>query len=124
VVKLISIERMDSSFLVSLLTVCSLLRLQLAFECINIFKNTGESQRLLSGSSFGFKGSLFLLFKFGNYSAISCVVVVLVTTRKLCFETLKIFRRVAYSTGNRFRYPYYILVMRKDSDHWCALALD
>jgi hypothetical protein len=70
---------MDSAFLVSLLTACSLFRLQLPFECINFFKKENEGQRLLSGSSFGFKASLFLLFKFGDFSAISRVVVVLVT---------------------------------------------
>jgi hypothetical protein len=53
VVKLISIERMDSALFFSLLTACSLFRLQLPFDCINYFKK--EGQRLLSGSSFGFK---------------------------------------------------------------------
>jgi hypothetical protein len=45
----------------------------------NFFEKEGQS--LLSGSSFGFKASLvlFLLFKFGYFSAISRVVVVLVT---------------------------------------------
>jgi hypothetical protein len=72
---------MDSAFLVSLLTACSLFRLQLPFEYINFFEKTGEGQRLLSGSSFGLKAShlFFLLFEFGNCSAISRVVVVLVT---------------------------------------------
>jgi hypothetical protein len=65
---------MDSAFLFPLLTACSLFSLQLPFECINFFEK--EVQRLLSGSSFGFKSSLFLLFKFGNCSAISRVAVV------------------------------------------------
>jgi hypothetical protein len=73
VVKLISVEkkRMDSAFLVSLLTACSLFRPQLPFECIYFFEK--EGQRLLSGSRFGFKASHvdFLLFKFGNRSAIA-----------------------------------------------------
>jgi hypothetical protein len=68
---------MDSAFLVTLLTAYSRFRLQLPFECINFFEKEGK--RLLSGSSFGFKASLFLLFKFGNCSAISRVVVILVT---------------------------------------------
>jgi hypothetical protein len=76
-IKLISVERMDSAFLVPLLTACSLFRLQLPFKCINFFEK--EGQRLLSRSIFGVKVSLILLFKFGNYSAISRVVVVLVT---------------------------------------------
>jgi hypothetical protein len=61
VVKLISVEKMDSVFLGALLTACSLFRLQLQlpFECINFFKNEMECQRLLSGSGFGFKVSLF-----------------------------------------------------------------
>jgi hypothetical protein len=83
VVKLISIERREDGFSLpcSLLTACSLFRLQLPFECINFFKKENEAQRLLSRYSFGFKVSLvlFLLFKFGNRSAISRVVVVLVT---------------------------------------------
>jgi hypothetical protein len=81
VVELISIERREDGFSLpcSLLTACSLFRLQLPFECINFFEK--EGQRLLSRYSFGFKVSLvlFLLFKFGNRSAISRVVVVLVT---------------------------------------------
>jgi hypothetical protein len=75
VVKLISVERMDSAFLI--LIACSLFRIQLPFKCINFLKK--EGQRLLFGSSFGFKVILFLLFKFVNCSAISGVVVVLVT---------------------------------------------
>jgi hypothetical protein len=49
------------------------------FECINFFETEKQGQIRLSGSSFGFKASLFLLFKFGNCSAISRVVVALVT---------------------------------------------
>jgi hypothetical protein len=66
--KLISVERMDSAFLGALLTACSLFRIQFHFKCINFFEKCKEGQRLLSGSSFGFKASLvlFLLFKFGN----------------------------------------------------------
>jgi hypothetical protein len=79
VVKLTSVERRDSAFLGALLTACSIFRLQLPFECINFFEKNKEGQRLLSGSSFGFKASLFLLFKFGDCSAIRRVVVVLVT---------------------------------------------
>jgi hypothetical protein len=101
VLKLISVERMDSAFLVTLLTSCSLFRLQLPYECINFFKK--EGQRLLSGFSFGFKASLvlFLLFKFGNCSAISRVVVVLVAIVTPHVGPLMILRRLAYTTGNR-----------------------
>jgi hypothetical protein len=69
---------MDSAFLGALFTACSLFRiqLQLNFEFMNFLEKKG--QRLLSGSSFGFKASLFLLFKYGNCSAINCVVVVVV----------------------------------------------
>jgi hypothetical protein len=94
---------MDSVFLDDLFTACSLFRLQLPFECINLFEK--EGQRLLSGSSFGFKSSLalFLLFKFGDCSAISRVVVVLVTIVTPHVGPLMMFRRLAYTTGNRFR---------------------
>jgi hypothetical protein len=103
VVKLISVERMDSAFLFTPLTACSLFRLQLPFECINFFEKEYEGQRLLSGSSFGFKASLFLflLFKFGDCSEISRVVVVLVTIVTLHVGPFMIFRRLAYTTGNR-----------------------
>jgi hypothetical protein len=42
VVKLISVHRMDSAFLGSLLTACSLFRLQLPFECIDFFEKEIE----------------------------------------------------------------------------------
>jgi hypothetical protein len=80
VVKLISVERREDGFSLPLLTACSLFSLQLPFECINFFKKNKEGQRLLSGSSFGFKVSLFLLFKFGNRSAIIRVEVVVLVT--------------------------------------------
>jgi hypothetical protein len=96
---------MHSAFLGALLTACSLFRLQFPFECINLFEK--EGQRLLSGSSFGFKASLFLLFKFGDCSAISGVVVVLVTIVTLHVGTLMILRRLAYTTGNRFFIIYW-----------------
>jgi hypothetical protein len=98
VVKLISVEKMDSAFLITLLTVCSLFRLQLPFECINFFKKEKEHQRMLSGSSFGFKASLFLMFKFVNCSAISCVVVDLVTI---------VTSHVVTITDNRFLIIYW-----------------
>jgi hypothetical protein len=103
VVKLISVERMDSAFLDALFTACSLFMLQLPFECINFFEMEKEGQRLLSGPSFGFKASLvlFLLFKIGNCSAISRVVVVLVTIVTPHVGPLMILRRLAYTTGNR-----------------------
>jgi hypothetical protein len=100
--------RMDSAFLVPLLTTCNLFRLQLQlpFECINFFEKEKEGQRLLSGSSFGFKASLvlFLLFKFGYYSAISRVVVVLFTIVTSHVGPLMILRRLAYTTGNRISF--------------------
>jgi hypothetical protein len=91
---------MDSAFLVTLLTACRFFRLQLPFKCINYFKKEKEGQRLLSGSSFGLKDSLFLLFKFGNCSAISRVVVVLVTIVTPHVGPVKILRRLAYTTGS------------------------
>jgi hypothetical protein len=74
----------------------------LPFESINFFKKVG--QRLLSGSSFGFKARLvvFLLFKFGDCSAISRVVVVLVTIVTPHVGPFMILRRLAYIIGNRF----------------------
>jgi hypothetical protein len=113
---------MDSAFLVYLLTACSLFRLQLPFKCINFFEEEKEGQRLLSGSSFGFKSSLvvFLLFNFGDFSAISRVVVVLVTIVTPHVGPLMIFRRLVYTTGNRCTYAYYLLVVRKDWDRWCV----
>jgi hypothetical protein len=95
---------MDSDFLVSLLTACSLFRLQLQlpFKCMNFFEK--EGQRLLSGSSFGFKANLFLMFKFGNCSAISGVVVVLVTIVTPHIGPLMILRRLVYNTGIRSTY--------------------
>jgi hypothetical protein len=104
VVKLISVERREDGLSLPLLTACSLSRLQLPFKCINFFEKNKEGQRLLSGSSFGFKASLvvFLMFKFGNCSAISRVVVVLVTIVTPHVRTLMILRRLAYINGNRF----------------------
>jgi hypothetical protein len=100
-VNLISVERMDSAFPDALLTACSLFRLQMPFECTNFFEK--EGQILLSVSSFCFKASLvvFLLFEFGNCSAISRVVVVLVTIVTPHVESLMTFRRLPYTTGNR-----------------------
>jgi hypothetical protein len=102
VVKLISVERTEDGFILPLLPACSLFRLQLPFKCINFFEKENEGQRLLSGSSFGFKASLVLLFKFGNCSAISHVVVVLVTIVTPHVGPLMIFRRLAYTTSNRY----------------------
>jgi hypothetical protein len=111
---------MDSAFLVSLLTACSLFRLQLPFECNKFFEKSKEGQRLLSGSSFGFKASLFLLFELGNCSAISRAVVVVVTIVTPHVGPLMILRRLAYTTGNSDCFSYYLLVVRKDWDRWCA----
>jgi hypothetical protein len=92
---------MDSALLFLLLSVIS------GFNCLLsaliFFENNKEDQRLFSGSSFGFKTSLviFLLFKFGNCSAISRVVVVLVTIVIPHVGLLMILRRLAYTTGNR-----------------------
>jgi hypothetical protein len=101
VVKLISVARREDGFSLPLVTACSLFRLQLPFKCINFFEKETTGQRLLSGSSFGFKASLFLLFKFGDCSAISRVVVILVTIGTPYVGPLMILRRLAYNTGNR-----------------------
>jgi hypothetical protein len=95
---------MDSAFLCALLTACSLFKLQLPCKCIDFFEKEKEGQRLPSGSSFGFKASLviFLLFKFGNCSAISRVVVVLVKIVTPHVGPLMIIRRLSYTTGNRY----------------------
>jgi hypothetical protein len=72
---------MDSAFLGALLTAFSLFRLQLPFKCINFFekekgrpKTSFQVQLWLQS-----KPCFFLLFKFGDCSAINRVVVVLVT---------------------------------------------
>jgi hypothetical protein len=93
---------MDSAFLGSLFAACCLFRLQLPFEIINFFKKNNENQRFLSGFIFGFKAYLFLLFKFGIYSTISRVVVVLVTIVKPYVGPLMILRRLDYNTHNIF----------------------
>jgi hypothetical protein len=119
---------MDSAFFVSLLTVCSLFRLQfqLPFDCINLLEKEKEEekkgQRILSRSSFGFKANLvlFLLFKFDICSVISRVVVVLFTIVTPLAVPLMILRRLSYTTGNRFTYSYYLLVARKDLYFRCA----
>jgi hypothetical protein len=101
VVKLISAERRDSAFLFAVLSVCSLFSLHLPLESITFFEKEIEGQRLLSGSSFGFKASLFLLFEFVDYSAINRIVVVLVTIVTPYVGPLMILRRLAYTTGIR-----------------------
>jgi enterochelin esterase-like enzyme len=107
--KLISVERREDGFSLPLLTTCILFRQLLPFECINFIEKEKEDQRLLSGSSFGFKVSLvvFLLFEFGNCSAISRVVVVLVTIVTPHVGPLMILRRLAYTTGNKFLIIYW-----------------
>jgi hypothetical protein len=102
VVKLTSLERMDSAFLVPLLTACSLFRLQLPFEWINFFEKNKKGQRLLCKPRFGFLAKLFLLFEFGNRSTISRFIVVLVIIVTPHVGLLMILRRLAYTTGNRY----------------------
>jgi hypothetical protein len=108
VVKLFSVERREDGFNLPLLTACSLFRLQLQlpFKCINFFEKETTGQGLLSGSSFGFKAShvVFLLFKFGDCSAIRRGVVVLVTIVTPNDGPLMILKRLAYTTGNRMSY--------------------
>jgi hypothetical protein len=55
VVKLISLERMDLAFLVSLLTACSLFRLQLPFKFINFFKNKSKIKDFFPGPALASK---------------------------------------------------------------------
>jgi hypothetical protein len=47
-------------------------------------------------------------------------VVVLVTIETPHVGPLMIFRRLAYTTGNRCTYASYLLVVRKDMDLWYA----
>jgi hypothetical protein len=96
--------------------------LLVVFSGFNFFENSKEGKRILSRSSFGFKASLilFLLFKFGICSAVSHVVVVLVTKVIPHVGPLMILRRLAYTIGHRFTYADYLLVVRKDWDRWCA----
>jgi hypothetical protein len=92
----------DRVFLGALLAACSPFSFQSPFECINIFKKNKEGQKLLSGNRFEFKASLFLLFELVNCSAMSYVVVALVTIVTPHVGTLRILRRLAYATGKRF----------------------
>jgi hypothetical protein len=101
VVKLISVERMDSAFLCALHTAWSCFRYQLPFKYMNFFEKNKEGLRILSRSIFGFKESLFLVFKFGNCSEIIRVVVVLVTIVTPHVGHLMILRRLTYNTGSR-----------------------
>jgi hypothetical protein len=91
---------MDSAFLFLLLAVFSGFNRLLSASISSKMKQ--EGQRHLSWSSFDFNLSLFLLFKFGNCSAISRVVVVLDTIVTPHVGPLMMFRRLAYTTGNRF----------------------
>jgi hypothetical protein len=92
---------MDSAFLCALHTACSRFRYQLPFKYMNFFEKNKEGLRILSKFSFGFKESLFLVFKFGNYYAIIRVVVVLVTIVTPHVGPLMILRRLTYTTGSR-----------------------
>jgi hypothetical protein len=87
------VDRSNSILIVTLLV--------LPFKCINFFENEKEGQRLLSRSSIGFKESHFLLLKFGDFSAISRVLVVLVTIETPHVGPLRILRRFVYTIGNR-----------------------
>jgi hypothetical protein len=113
VVRLIPVERKEDAFNLHLLTACSIFRLQLPFECIIFCENYMESQRVLSGSSFGFKASLvlFLLFEFGDCSTISHVMVVLVTIVTPHVGNLRILQILAYTTVNRLIRSYHLLLV-------------
>jgi hypothetical protein len=89
---------MDSAFLFLLLAVSSRFK---CLEYIDFFEKERKGQILLSGSSFGFRISLFLLFEFGNGYTFSRVVVVLVTIVSPHVGPLIILRRFAYTTGNQ-----------------------
>jgi hypothetical protein len=67
-----------------------------------------EGQRLLSGSRFGFKASLFLMFELGDFSAISRVVVVLFEIVISHVRKFRILRKLTYDTGNRFTDSYFL----------------
>jgi hypothetical protein len=75
VVKLISVERMDSAFLFLLLAVFS------GFNCLlnALISSKRKAKDFFPGQSLASKKFFFMLFEFGNCSAISRVVVVLVT---------------------------------------------
>jgi hypothetical protein len=64
-------------------------------------KTKEKVKDLFSGSSFGFKASLLLMFELVNASAIKCDVVVLVTIVTPYVGRLRILRRLAYTSGNR-----------------------
>jgi hypothetical protein len=67
--------------------------------CINFFEKKG--QILLSGSRFGLKVGLFLLFKLGNCSALIRVIAVLITRGISHVESLRNIRKLVDTTGYR-----------------------
>jgi hypothetical protein len=101
-VKLTSVEETKDGLSLPLLTAFSLFRLQLPFECINFFKK--ETRRPKTS----FRVQLWLQSKpfYDVCSAISRVVVVLVTIVTPHVGTLLILRRLAYTTDNRFLIIY------------------
>jgi hypothetical protein len=100
VIKLILVERRDSAVLGALFAACSLFSFQMPFDCINFSSKKG--QRLLSGSILGFKAILFLPIKFGDFSAIRRVVVILVTIVTPHVGLLRILRRLDNTNGEVF----------------------
>jgi hypothetical protein len=87
---------MDSAFLFLLLAVFSGFN-SLLSALISLKKRPKTSFQV----QLWLQSKPFLLFKFGDCSAISCVVVVLVTIVKPHVGPLMILRRLAYTTGNR-----------------------
>jgi hypothetical protein len=98
VVKFISVEKIDSAFLVPLDTACSLFRLQLSLS--SLISSKINAKDFFPGPAL-VSNRIFLLFELGNRSTISRVVVVLVTIVTPHNGSLRILRRLAYTTGNK-----------------------
>jgi hypothetical protein len=61
VVKLISVERIDSAFLFPLLTACSPFRFQLPFNCINFFEKEEKAKDFFPGPALASNQALLFL---------------------------------------------------------------
>jgi hypothetical protein len=100
VVKLISVERRVEGFSLPLFTACRIFRLQLPFKCINLQKGRPKTSFRVQ---LWLQSKPFLLFKFGDCSAISLVVVVLVTIVSPNIGPLMI-HRLVYNTGKSYSF--------------------
>jgi hypothetical protein len=106
VVKLISVERMDSAFLVLFLLLAVFSGFNFLLSASFLRKEKGRPKTSFRVQLW-LQSKPFLLFKFGNCSAISRVVVVLVTIVTPHVGPLMIIRRLAYTAAKRFLIIYW-----------------